>query len=408
MRFSLPVPKMIAEARTQVRFKREQIPAPVDLIIEIAIFILVFLICALVLQTGAGIIFLIPIFLMSNVFSDGSAFILQEGQSPFDPEVIDAITAQMGSMPAMNIATLLATVGSIVGVIIYCRFIERRKLATMGFRRKRIIREYFVGLIIGAAMFGTAVLIAVGAGTMSYKGLAGASTLLIVMFFLGFMVQSMSEEVVFRGYFLTTLARRQHIAVAVFISSCLFGAAHLLNSNVVALGIVNIILFGCVEGIYMLKRGSIWGAAAIHLAWNFTQGNVFGISVSGMTPQPSVFLFESSTEGALINGGAFGIEAGLAASVVLVIMIVICLLMKCSDPAPRVLAGSDGGSQVLATPEAQQQQYWPPPSMPLFPPQGSPLYPPGSPLGSSSYPPESPPEPPAESPPGSPPGSPLE
>ena len=372
MRFNLPIPTMIAEAKAQIRFKRAGIPAPVDLIIETLIFILVFFVCSLILEGIAYFVFLIPVMLTNESFLDELLTSTQAGQGTFNLETANEISSQIMATPEASIAILLATIGGIAGAFIYCRFIERRKLATMGFRRRRFFREYLLGLLVGSVMFGVAVLIAVAAGSMSYNGLAGASALIIVLFFVGYMVQGMSEEVIFRGYFLNTLARRQHMAIAVFVSSCLFGAAHLLNQNVAALGIINIILFGCFMAVYMLKRGSIWGAAAIHSAWNFTQGNIFGISVSGTAQQPSIFLFESTTDGVLINGGAFGLEAGLAASIVLIIAIVIVLLLKCSDPAPRTLAGSDGNSQAVFVPGAGAQQlpfqpvspeYWQPPTM---------------------------------------------
>ena len=33
--------------------------------------------------------------------------------------------------------------------------------------------------------------------------------------------------------------------------------------------------------LYMLKTDNIWGVAALHGAWNFAQGNLVGVAVSG-------------------------------------------------------------------------------------------------------------------------------
>ncbi len=33
--------------------------------------------------------------------------------------------------------------------------------------------------------------------------------------------------------------------------------------------------------LYMLKTDNIWGVASLHGAWNFAQGNLVGVAVSG-------------------------------------------------------------------------------------------------------------------------------
>lgn len=353
MKFSLSIPAMVTEAKAQVRYKRQNIPAPLDLIIEIAIFVLVFLICNVVLESIADMIFLIPALFMNSSFTAALSTAIQSGPSGLNGGVSSEIINQVMASPQASIAALFATVGAIVGAIIYVRFVEGRKIRTMGIRRGHILREYLVGLIIGAVMFGAATGIAVASGGLIYGGLAGASVGMLLFFFVGFMVQGASEEVLCRGYLLTTLARRQHLAVAVLVSSCLFGAMHLLNENVAALGIVNIILFGGFEAIYLLKRGNIWGVAAIHTAWNFTQGNVFGISVSGMATQPSILQFTPATGSALMSGGAFGLEGSLSASIVLIIAIICALLLKNADPPLRALPAPNGLGKVMILPGAK-------------------------------------------------------
>lgn len=353
MKFSLSIPALVAEARAQVRFKRQQIPAPLDLIVEIGIFMLVFWVCSTIFQTAASFVTMFPVLLSSESFKSVLTSAAQEGSVGISTQDFNIIINQLMDMPLTTVAGLFATVGTIAGVIIYVRFIERRKLATMGFRRGHIAREYLMGLLVGTVMFSTAVGIAVISGSLVYGGLAGASVGLIVLFFMGYLVQGLSEEVLSRGYLLVTLARRQHLAIAVFVSACFFGAMHLGNNAVSTLAIANIILFGIFEAIYLLKRGNIWGVAAIHSAWNFIQGNVFGISVSGMPLQPSVFLFEPSGGANLFNGGAFGLEASLPATIVLIAGIVIALLLKNADPPPTTLAAPTGQTPIILLPGAK-------------------------------------------------------
>ena len=72
--------------------------------------------------------------------------------------------------------------------------------------------------------------------------------------------------------------------------------------------------------LYMLKTDNLWGVAGLHGAWNFTQGNIFGVAVSGSTTGPSLFQFISRANAAdWISGGAFGTEGSLLASLVLLV-----------------------------------------------------------------------------------------
>ena len=326
MRIKLVEPRMVAEAREQIRFKRSNIPAPLDLMLELLIFVAVFFVAQIVISSLLALVLMIPAVLLNpNLMQQLAGAMSDPGG--FDAAYDKAMDAVLAS-PTMALVSLLATAGSITGVFIYCRAIERRKLSTLGLRRGHILREYLVGLVIGFGLFALALLIAVLSGSVSYLGLGGAPVLLLLLFLVGFMIQGMSEELLCRGYLMLSLARRQNLALAVVVSSAVFGLMHLPNSNVTWLAILNIVLFGCLMGFYILKRGDIWGAGAIHTAWNFSQGNLFGISVSGMEPMPSLLNFASTDSSNLISGGAFGIEGGLAATIVLVLGTAAVLFLK--------------------------------------------------------------------------------
>jgi membrane protease YdiL (CAAX protease family) len=323
---------MIAEARQQIRWKHS-FPRPVELIIEILIFVAIFFVSQFVFMVPFAAIGTIAlVFFGGNPFGGGMAA-GADGSATFDLTATDQLLEQVMSHPAFMLVSLFATLGAIAGVIIYCRAIEGRKLATLGLRRGNILREYLGGLAIGFVMFGAAVLICLVTRTLAFERLALSSAGLIVLFFFGFLIQGMSEELMCRGYFMVSLARKQSLPVAVIASACAFGALHLANSSVQPLAILNVILFGCFAGVYLLKRGNIWGIAAIHSLWNFAQGNIFGIQVSGNEKMESVFSFGATQTqvGELINGGAFGLEGGLAVTAVLVVALVVALLMKSAE-----------------------------------------------------------------------------
>ena len=224
---------------------------------------------------------------------------------------------------------LFLTLISTVLTMLFCRFIEKRSLASMGFRKNGAVKEYLVGMLIGFGIFSLAVAISVVTGALKFGGMvSGINFAMIGLFFVGFLIQGMSEETLCRGYFMVSMSRRSHVIVAVIVSSLAFGAGHLLNPGVHPLAIVNVSLFGIFAGVYVLKRGNIWGICAIHSIWNFVQGNFYGIKVSGLDGMDTIFQMNSVEGKELINGGTFGLEGGIAVTIVLVVGTVIMLFTK--------------------------------------------------------------------------------
>lgn len=235
----------------------------------------------------------------------------------------------MSFIPNSEIIMLFSTVLATISTILFCKYIEGRSLKSMGFVKTNALKDYLVGLGVGFLLFGSAVLIGVLTGTLKYEGFTLGNGLPIVfMFLIGFIIQGMSEEVILRGYLLVTLSAKGKIILAVIINSALFALMHIANTGITFLAIINLTLFGVFASIYMLKRDSIWGVCAIHTVWNFVQGNIFGIKVSGMNMQQSVFSFIPTESGTIINGGAFGLEGGLAVTIVLTLGIIATFYMK--------------------------------------------------------------------------------
>ncbi|MGN6057582.1 MAG: CPBP family intramembrane glutamic endopeptidase, partial [Sphingomicrobium sp.] len=58
---------------------------------------------------------------------------------------------------------------------------------------------------------------------------------------------------------------------------------------------------------------SLWMPIGLHAAWNFTQGYIFGVPVSGQAQQGLVTAKLSGP--VLLSGGGFGLEASLIAVV---------------------------------------------------------------------------------------------
>lgn len=198
----------------------------------------------------------------------------------------------------------------------------------MGFNGKNAVGQYFAGLLVGFVMMSACVAISWASGSMKFTGFTlGGGIGLLLCFLIGFVLQGMSEEVFLRGYFMMSVAGKNSILLAVISNAIIFAVLHLFNPGVSVIGILNLILFGLFASVYTLKMNSIWGICAVHSIWNFAQGNLFGIKVSGMDAKVSVLSFLPTETGTLINGGDFGLEGGLAVTIVLALSTLIVLML---------------------------------------------------------------------------------
>lgn len=222
---------------------------------------------------------------------------------------------------------LFSTVLVTVVTVLFCLLMQKRRLPSLGFRRQHAVREYLMGVLIGVILFVAAIGICAGLGVIRLERAYFFPPIgLWLLFLFGFLLQGMSEEVLCRGYFMPSVARRNPVWLAVLLNSLLFSLLHALNPGVNALALFNILLFGALLSIYVLRRGNLWGACAMHSFWNFVQGNVFGVQVSGAAMGPSPLQI-TLTGSDLWTGGAFGLEGGLAVTIVLLFGLALLLFI---------------------------------------------------------------------------------
>ena len=209
----------------------------------------------------------------------------------------------------------------------YCRFAEKRSNASLGITKKHLLPKYIGGLLLGTAMLAATVLLSTGFGGMRYEGTAGSvpvgsMTALVI----GWMLQGFSEELSFRGYLMMTVGVHSKPLTAVSVSALFFAAAHLFNDGISPLACCNLFLYGVLMSMLFLRSRSIWLPAGLHSAWNWAQGNLFGIKVSGIDCGVTVFRFAQNDGQTLLNGGAFGIEGSIFLTGLLVVGILLTAL----------------------------------------------------------------------------------
>ena len=195
-------------------------------------------------------------------------------------EMLDAVARLINLVPeGLSLWSLLTTAVPLAAAIVYCTQIERRSLFSMGIIKKRIAWEYLRGFVIGSMLFVAALSLCLACGAVSLsRGTAGFGVLL---YLLAFAVQGMSEEILCRSYLMVSVSRRYSLPAAILFNSFMFMMLHIANNALTVTALLNLFLFGVTASLYMIDRGSVWGVGALHTAWNFLQGNIFGVPVSG-------------------------------------------------------------------------------------------------------------------------------
>lgn len=233
----------------------------------------------------------------------------------------EAATGQLPIIIPFAVSTVVALVfGWLCG-----KFFEKLPYQSLGASfTNGWLAHLAAGLAVGAITFLLAIIIVVASGSMSFclnatsVSTAIATTLLTTLVI--FTVGAASEETLFRGYLLQTFARSNLKWLGVAMTAMLFAFAHNQNpgANLLALG--NTLLAGVWFAVAYFRTRDLWFPFGIHLAWNWLQGPVFGINVSGITgfaPDP---LFRAADVGpAWLTGASYGIEGGVACTPALIL-----------------------------------------------------------------------------------------
>jgi uncharacterized protein len=229
------------------------------------------------------------------------------------PQGIGEILSPMRGRSA-GVDLLISIIAAALTVATYLgfnRYIERRPNTDLTL--KGAAREWGYGVFLGfAAMVATIGVIALLGGyrITGHNGpevLTGIAAMAIV--------SGVTEEILLRGIVFRLVEQWLGSVAALMFSAALFGALHLGNPNASWLAAFAIALeAGVMLGaIYMLTR-RLWAAIGLHMAWNATQGGVFGVKVSGTDVQG--ILTSQSSGSDLLSGGAFGAEASIPAMVI--------------------------------------------------------------------------------------------
>lgn len=222
---------------------------------------------------------------------------------------------------ARNLLLPIAMFAVYAGLV---RIIERRAASELDVRRG--LATFLIGAAVGALLMGAVYLILWGLGMARFSVSAGLDGLTVAVVY--HLATAMGEELLFRAVLLRIVEAATGTAVAIGISAAIFGLLHAANPGATPFAIAALTIeFGIMLALAYVLTRNIWLAVGVHMSWNFTQGYVFGVEVSGVS-QPYSMLKTALSGPDLLTGGSFGPEASIlslgvsaVASVVLVVLI---------------------------------------------------------------------------------------
>jgi membrane protease YdiL (CAAX protease family) len=224
---------------------------------------------------------------------------------------LQALSVEISPIVSVGLLSMCA----LFTVVAVTRLIERRKLADIGLGVRRFAIDWLKGAGVGAAYLCACVGILAVLGGYRISGVAFVEPALTSGLVLQVLV-GVFEETLFRGILFRFLEEGFGSWIALTMTALFFGFSHLNNPHATVWSAIAIALEAGVSlgAVYMATR-SLWFAMGLHTAWNFFQGAIFGVAVSGIGA-PTDSLFQPLIQGnQWLTGGAFGIEASVIAVV---------------------------------------------------------------------------------------------
>ena len=226
------------------------------------------------------------------------------------------------------VAGLLRLAPAVLALWLAARLLDRRHMADFGFHfNKQWWTDLLFGFTLGICLISFVFIVELACGWLTVSDFFHLSDAhysfpeVFLIFLVFFIMQSLSEELLIRGYLLKNVAEGLHIKRigsrwAVFVSwlfiSLLFGLLHAGNPNASLISTIGLILTGLTFGAGFVLTGELAIPAGLHISWNFAQATIFGFPLSGISYPAQIVSLIQTEQGGPDNwtGGAFGPEGG--------------------------------------------------------------------------------------------------
>ena len=197
------------------------------------------------------------------------------------------------------------------------RILKKYSWRELGWNRPAVT-PWLKGLALGAGMAAAAIGLAVVAGgaRVQFTGDFGLWPRIALPLIIGLILAALGEEFGFRGFPLRRLSDAFGVVPAMLLLAILFGLLHAKNPNATVFSSVNVALAAIWLSFAFFSAGGMplaWGA---HFGWNAGLAVLFDAPVSGYTFQVPVVEYTPGRH-AWVDGGAFGPEGGIVATLAL-------------------------------------------------------------------------------------------
>ena len=204
---------------------------------------------------------------------------------------------------------LTRAVPALVAYLILVKVVERRRVTELAPRR--LLPDGALGVVAGLVLFSAV------AGTLWLLGVyhvtgTNPDAKWLPALLLAGLGAGISEEIICRGVLFRIVEESLGTWWALLISALFFGAAHLANPGATAWAALAIAIeAGLLFGLLYHVTRSLPICMGLHAAWNFAQGTIYGIPVSGLDADG--WLVSNRTGPDWLSGGVFGAEASVVA-----------------------------------------------------------------------------------------------
>jgi serine/threonine protein phosphatase Stp1 len=245
----------------------------------------------------------------------------------------------------------LTGLAALFGPLLVCGIVGAAWLGGGGLSAGRsVLFNALLGLIIGAAG------LAASAGIVAALGVAtkGSSPGTVTgMTFLagtaGILLATAAEEVFFRGWIQSAIARIWGRWPALILAALLFAAVHSFLATTNPMSLLNLFLAGLLFGKLFEITGGLAAPIAAHFAWNWTESMGLGLS-----PNPGVGSFGSFADydmqgDAMLGGSIEGLNPTYAVAVVLCVLLGLLIIFGMTRSTKAAPVAKTASPQPLAT-----------------------------------------------------------
>jgi hypothetical protein len=204
---------------------------------------------------------------------------------------------------------LMRALPALLAYLALVHWVERRVPSELSLRS--LIPHGVVGAVAGAVLFSAVVGVLWLLGSYHVTGTNAHADWLPALLMVG-LGAGIGEEIISRGVLFRITEEGLGTWWALVISALFFGAAHIANPGATLWSSAAIAIeAGLLFGLLFHVTRSLPLCMGLHAAWNFMQGTVYGIPVSG-TPADG-WLVSTRSGPDWLSGGVFGAEASVIA-----------------------------------------------------------------------------------------------